>query len=105
MNRRKRYWTWITLIALVTALVGFSFNAGLAAALAVTRLLAGFLYGVSPFDSATFIGVPLLLAAIAVLACWLPASRPSSSWPPGWGSRPMPCARSSTPRWPPKASR
>ena len=49
--------------------------AGLAIALAVTHLLTGFLYGVSPFDPLTFVGVPLLLGGIAVLACWLPARR------------------------------
>jgi predicted permease len=48
---------------------------GLALALAVTRLLTGFLYGVSPFDPLTFIGVPLLLALVALLACWLPARK------------------------------
>jgi putative ABC transport system permease protein len=48
---------------------------GLALALAVTRLLSGFLYGVSPFDAVTFIGVPVLLTLVALLACWLPARR------------------------------
>jgi ABC-type antimicrobial peptide transport system permease subunit len=41
----------------------------------LTRLLASFLHGVSPFDAATFIGAPLVLAGVAVLACWLPARR------------------------------
>jgi predicted permease len=58
-------------LRLVTAGVA----AGLALALAVTRLLAGFLYGVSPLDPVTFAGVPLLLAVVALLACWLPARR------------------------------
>jgi ABC-type antimicrobial peptide transport system permease subunit len=49
--------------------------AGLLLALAVTRLLAGFLYGVSPFDPLTFLGVPLTLMPIALLACYLPARR------------------------------
>ncbi len=44
-------------------------------ALAVTRPLAAFLYGVHPFDPAIFLSVPLLLAATSVLACWLPARR------------------------------
>ena len=48
---------------------------GLALALAVTRLLSSFLYGVSPFDPVTFIGVPVLLTLVALLACWLPARR------------------------------
>ena len=48
---------------------------GLAGSFAITRLLAGFLYGVSPFDPATFITVPLLLIFVALLACYLPARR------------------------------
>jgi ABC-type antimicrobial peptide transport system permease subunit len=40
-----------------------------------TRLLEGFLYGVAPNDGATFIVVPLLLAAAALAACLLPARR------------------------------
>jgi predicted permease len=58
---------------LVLAAIGA--GAGLLLALSITRLLAGFLYGVSPFDPAIFLGVPLLLIAIALLACWLPAWR------------------------------
>jgi len=49
--------------------------AGLLLALGLTRLLAGFLFGVSPFDPAIFTGVPLLLLAIAAAACYLPARR------------------------------
>jgi predicted permease len=48
---------------------------GLALSLAVTRLLATFLHGVSPFDAAIFVSVPLLLGLISLLACWLPARR------------------------------
>jgi predicted permease len=47
--------------------------AGLVCALAVTRLMSGFLYGVSPFDPATFVGVPALLGLVALLACYAPA--------------------------------
>jgi predicted permease len=50
---------------------------GLAAALAVTRLLASFLFGVEARDSAVFVGVPALLTAVALLAIWVPASRAS----------------------------
>jgi predicted permease len=49
--------------------------AGLGLAAGVTRLLAGFLYGVSPFDAATFVGVPLLLTLVAAVACYVPAHR------------------------------
>ena len=37
--------------------------------------MRGLLYGVSPADPATFALVPLLLAAIALWASWLPAER------------------------------
>jgi predicted permease len=48
---------------------------GLGAAWAAARLLASFLYGVPPHDPVTFTVVPLFLAAVALLACWLPARR------------------------------
>jgi predicted permease len=54
---------------------------GLVLSLAVTRLLAGFLYGVSPFDLLTFVGVPLVLMLIALLACFLPAYRATKADP------------------------
>ncbi len=48
---------------------------GLAGALALSRLLTQFLYGVVPNDPATFIGVAVILTAVAVVACWIPARR------------------------------
>jgi predicted permease len=48
---------------------------GLAGSFAITRLLTGFLFGVSPLDPETFIAVPLLLLLTALLACYLPARR------------------------------
>jgi ABC-type antimicrobial peptide transport system permease subunit len=50
---------------------------GLVGALAAAQLLRGLLYGVSPMDLVTFISVPLLLALVALLACYLPARRAS----------------------------
>jgi predicted permease len=49
--------------------------AGLALALAASRLLARFLYGVGPFDPLTFIVVPVLLIAVAFVASAVPARR------------------------------
>jgi predicted permease len=48
---------------------------GLAAALAVAKFSASFLYGVRPHDLATFTSVPIFLAAVAFLACWIPSRR------------------------------
>jgi predicted permease len=48
---------------------------GLAAAWAVAKVSASVLYGVRPHDMVTFTVVPLFLAAVAFLACWIPARR------------------------------
>ena len=48
---------------------------GLAAALALTRLMTGMLYGVEATDLPTFALVAVLLCVIAMLACYAPARR------------------------------
>jgi predicted permease len=58
---------------MVLAAIGTA--AGLTAALGLTRLMASLLYGVRPADPATLAAVSLLLAGIALLACYIPAWR------------------------------
>ena len=48
---------------------------GLGGALIVSRLMTGLLYGVSPTDPLTFIGVTLVLTAVALAASYIPAMR------------------------------
>jgi predicted permease len=48
---------------------------GLVGALIVAHLMAGLLYGIRPTDPFTFAGVALLLIAVALLACYIPARR------------------------------
>jgi ABC-type antimicrobial peptide transport system permease subunit len=48
---------------------------GIAGALGLTRFLSSLLYGVTPTDPLTFVGVSLLLVAVALLACYIPARR------------------------------
>jgi ABC-type lipoprotein release transport system permease subunit len=50
---------------------------GLAAALGLTRLITGFLFGVKAWDPLVFFVVPLFLIGVALAAVWLPAMRAS----------------------------
>ncbi len=56
-------------------LAGVGIALGLAGSLAVTRVVRALLFETSPTDPLTFAGVVPLLAAAALLACWLPARR------------------------------
>jgi ABC-type antimicrobial peptide transport system permease subunit len=48
---------------------------GIAGALALTQVLSGLLFGVSPRDPLTFLVVPGALLLVALAACWIPARR------------------------------
>jgi putative ABC transport system permease protein len=48
---------------------------GVAGAVAAARVIQGLLFGVGPNDPVTFVGVALMMAAIGIVACWIPALR------------------------------
>ena len=56
-------------------LVGAGLGMGLAGSLALTRSIRGLLFEVGPGDPVTLSAVSLLLAGIALLACYVPARR------------------------------
>jgi putative ABC transport system permease protein len=58
---------------LALTLIGIA--AGVLGALAAARVMSGLLYGVTATDPATFVAISLLLAMVALLACYLPARR------------------------------
>ncbi len=56
-------------------IVGAGLIAGILAAAAIARLVGSFLSGVSPVDPLTYASASILLAAVALLACYTPARR------------------------------
>lgn len=57
----------------ILAFVGIAI--GLAASFVLTRALANELFGVSPTDPSTYAGIGILLLAVALVACYIPARR------------------------------
>jgi putative ABC transport system permease protein len=56
-------------------LVAIGLGLGLAGAIASSRLLTTLLFEVSPFDAATYATFSVLIAAVGLAACWIPARR------------------------------
>jgi putative ABC transport system permease protein len=57
------------------ALVGMGLAIGVVGSWLLARLMQGLLFGVAPHDPVTLGGVVVLMAAIGVAACWIPAAR------------------------------
>jgi predicted permease len=70
-----RHQIWSGVLGEGALLAGTGLAIGTAAALGLTRFISGLLVGVPAFDPVTYITVALLLACVAMLACWLPAWR------------------------------
>jgi predicted permease len=58
-----------------------SMGIGLPLAWAASKVVAGVLYGIAPHDWVTFTMVPVFLASVALLACWIPARRAATVEP------------------------
>jgi len=56
-------------------LIGIGMVVGLASALGVSRYLASLLFGISATDPVTYVAISVLLGAVGVVACYLPARR------------------------------
>ncbi len=60
---------------MILALAGVA--VGIGSALGLTRFIASFLFGVPARDPMVFVGIPALLAVVALVAVWFPARRAS----------------------------
>ncbi len=56
-------------------LVAIGIGIGLAASFGLTQLMENLLFGIRPTDPVTYIAIVVVLVAVALLACWLPARR------------------------------
>jgi putative ABC transport system permease protein len=59
-------------------LTGLGIAIGLAGAAAASQLIDAMLFGISRLDPVTYLGVSVLLLAVSVIACWVPAWRAAS---------------------------
>jgi predicted permease len=71
-ERRALRWMFVRS---ALALTGIGVAIGLGAAAGLTQLMKSLLFGVSPMDPMTFVAIPLVLVACAMLASYLPARR------------------------------
>jgi hypothetical protein len=77
-NNLEKGWTVIGMVVREgMTLVALGVAVGVGGAWALARVLEGLVFGISPRDPATFLGVSLLLLLVALLACWIPARRAS----------------------------
>jgi putative ABC transport system permease protein len=63
------------IVAKGMSLTGIGIAAGIAGALALRQSVASLLYGITAMDSLTLASIALLLAVVALVACWLRARR------------------------------
>ena len=56
-------------------LLAIGLGLGVGGAFFATRVIHGLLFGVAPHDPVTFIGVAVTMAAVGIVACWIPALR------------------------------
>jgi ABC-type antimicrobial peptide transport system permease subunit len=74
LGAQKRVLRWM-FVRSALALTGVGVVIGLTAAAALMRLMKTLLFGISPLDPLTFLAVPVILAAAAALASYVPARR------------------------------
>ena len=82
-------WRWVQLAAVCCGssfwqgmlLSCIAVGVGLPLALGASRVASGVLYGTTSHDPITFTTVPLFLAAVTLLACWIPARRATTLEP------------------------
>jgi len=70
-----RYDVLKLLLGWALSMVALGVITGIVGSVAIARVLSGFLFGIKPTDLITFLAVPLLLGAVALLASYIPARR------------------------------